>query len=164
MQMGASSIWGKDFLDSLMGVLFSPSRGLFIYQPWILLLLVPIFYKIEVPKMKSWIYPAVISIVLQVLIISAWLSWWGGTCWGSRLLSETIPFFALLVVIPVEFLLSRKKGRLVLVLFLGLSGAMHFNGVFGKGSTWAQDYPDKSKTEIEMLWDWKHPPFLYGLF
>src|SRR5262249_31099697 len=101
-------------LDSLWGVLASPSRGVLVYQPWLLLALAaPLARPWRVAGRAGlaalgWFCVAVIG--LQVALVSGWRCWWGGDCWGSRLVAEAVPVAALLCVGPVAVLWTKAGG------------------------------------------------------
>jgi hypothetical protein len=129
----ASGNWALS-RDSVLGVLISPARGLFVYQPWLLLgVLLPLCKRTptecaaESAKAPSgWIWCCTASIVLQVLLVANWKCWWGGACWGSRLLADVVPFAALLCLRPTRCLTQRRWGIRVLVVFGLLSAGLHF--------------------------------------
>ncbi len=156
-QIGSSN-WGLSG-NSLLGVLASPSCGLFVYQPWLLIGLVsglwslfalaPVMGRIGrmgpirpitgLPDNRilhsTWRWYCMALIVLQVLLVANWKCWWGGDCWGSRLLADVIPFCALLCLTPTRFLMERRWGIGSLVV-LGLvsiyihSCAFHSESIF----------------------------------
>ena len=96
-QMGASN-WGLSG-NSLLSVLASPSCGLFVYQPWLLIVALSPFVRnanTPLPRTSAAFPPAwgaycAVLIVLQVLLVANWRCWWGGDCWGSRLLADVVP-------------------------------------------------------------------------
>jgi hypothetical protein len=156
-QIGSSN-WGLSG-NSLLGVLASPTCGLFVYQPWLLIGLVSGFWCLAMlasgmgrigrigpicPIMgthvtkclpQGWGWNCAILIVLQVLLVANWKCWWGGDCWGSRLVADVIPFCALLCLKPTRFLMERRWGIVTLVV-LGLvsiyihSCAFHSESIF----------------------------------
>jgi hypothetical protein len=160
-----ASFWGAHPLDGLAGVLFSPARGLLVYQPWALLAVLPLISWVktpdttpgQVPPGWRWFCLAVIS--GQVALVSLWACWWGGSCWGSRLLAEVVPLLALLALQPMAQLWRSSPGR-GLVLSLGiLSFLMHAPGIYLHAGNW-NNIDDLDKRP-ERLWSWSHPPFLY---
>ena len=98
----SGSRWSADVAVPLAGILVSPGRGLLVYQPW--LILAPLAF---VPAIRSGgarrpaqgdqsagsLFRAG-AVVLLVGLISAWTEWWGGFCWGSRLVVEIVPLGA----------------------------------------------------------------------
>jgi hypothetical protein len=80
---------------ALAGLLFSPSRGLFIFSPFFLLS----FWQLIKYRKQNWEYG--IGVAAYILLTSCWDMWWGGTSHGYRMLIEIIPtlilFFALYV-------------------------------------------------------------------
>ncbi len=93
----------------LLGNLVSPSRGFFVYMPWVVL---PLVMTIFVPKV--WRNPLVqlcaLWFVLQVLIVSQANIWWGGGSFGPRLLTEAMP--AVLLFTAIVFNQVLKDGAL----------------------------------------------------
>jgi hypothetical protein len=141
-QMGASN-WGLSG-ESLLGVLACPSCGLFVYQPWLIVGLVSCFVYLvllarrasegqrcpslarranKTPPAWGWYCTALIA--LQVLLVANWKCWWGGDCWGSRLLAEVVPLCALLCLRPIHFLLDRRWGTGFLIVLGFLSIYIH---------------------------------------
>ncbi len=159
----SGGLWTLDLARPMAGVLFSPGRGLLIYQPWILLA-----FAVAIPAVRGriagmerspvrsgWSGFCVAFIMAQVVLISAWGIWWGGWCWGSRLVVDVVPFCALLCVRPIAALWGSRTGR-VLIVSLGLLALLtHLPAVYFLGCRWnvTADFPDSA-------WSWSHPPFL----
>jgi hypothetical protein len=102
--------------EGYLGVLVSPSRGLFVYSPVLALSLVGM--------VRAWRHgPAFARALalgppLAVLVIGRWVTWWGGHSWGPRLLADLAPILCFLLY-PLVPLLERR--RLLKVLFVVLS-------------------------------------------
>ncbi len=103
----------ENWRHTLIPLLFSPDHGLLVYQPWILLilaLLVPSVRKQWTSRTAdapaAWRWFCIAAIVPYLALVCSWYCWWGGACWGSRLVVETVPFFALLCL-PVVAALRR---------------------------------------------------------
>jgi hypothetical protein len=159
----AGKLWSLRPWEPLSGVLFSPARGLLIYQPWLILALAS-----AIPSVRSrvaslgspldppgWASFCGSAIVLHLLLISAWGCWWGGWCWGSRLVVEIVPIGALLCLRPVTALWASRRGR-ALVVALGLLGVLvQIPAVYFDAGRWnaTADVPDD-------LWSWSRAPFL----
>jgi len=81
------------FFSGVFGLLFSPSRGLFIFSPSVLLF----FFGLRSFKRKfpGLIFLCILLIVGKIAILAKWFSWQGGWCWGPRLLLPIIPLLML---------------------------------------------------------------------
>lgn len=131
------------FFEGLAGLLFSPGRGLFVYTP---LFLLALWRKPE--DRVQWI--AVSFAVAHVLLYARWPIWWGGHCFGPRLLAELSPVLVLSLL--------RVRIRVVFVALAVLSVGIQFVGAF--------HYPagrwDSSPAEIDVtparLWDIRDNP------
>lgn len=135
----------------LWDILSSPARGLLVYQPWLLLLLRGFQH--------PWQRMLGASIFLQCLLIASWPMWWGGHCYGSRLLAETIPLFGLLLLKPLDRI--RQSAGVWILAALGIAGlALHLPGAYGTATAW-NFQPTCVDAHPERLTDWSDPPFLY---
>jgi hypothetical protein len=92
------ALYGRDLPNGLAGVLFSPSRGLFAYLPY--LLLVPLGFRFPGwSRELGQLISASLGIVLGAYILAAsYAKWWGGWSLGPRLMTEAAPFLALLTL------------------------------------------------------------------
>lgn len=152
--------------ESVDGVLFSPGRGLFVYQPCLLLLGLrlwpPAGRHDGPPPPAGWAGFAAGMIAAHVVLVGSWPMWWGGFCYGSRLAAEVVPVAALFAVRPVGWLL-RTRGGWVLVAVVALAGfAVHAPCAYYDAWLW-NDAPVSVDTHPARLRDWSRPPFLYGL-
>jgi hypothetical protein len=153
--------------DTLIPLLVSTDHGLLIYQPWILLGL-----SLALPSVRrrlpdapadaasGWRWLCVAVIGSYLALVASWYCWWGGQCWGSRLVVETVPFFALLCLPCIAALRRLKWGRRVLVATALLAGFVQLTGVYLK-----TDFRDTQPALIgsdcpEPPGSWKHWPFL----
>jgi hypothetical protein len=133
-----SSFTGE-WRDTLVLLLVSLDHGLLVYQPWILLLAA-----LAVPRVRrrllatasdapaGWYWFCLLAIVPTLGLVASWNCWWGGDCWGSRLVIETVPFFALLCLPCVSALRQLAWGRGVLAATLVLAAFLHLTGVYLK--------------------------------
>jgi hypothetical protein len=168
-QMG-KEVWSSAIGWPLMGVLLSPARGMVLYQPWVALALLAFLpapgrgRRLVAPDLgcgeepKGWTGFCAVVIILQVGLIAAWSMWWGGWCWGSRLVSEVLPLLALLAVRPIAALGRSVPGRR-LVLTLTLAGfLMQVPFVYLGAIRW-NELADVDH-HPEALWSWSRAPFL----
>jgi len=155
--------WSGVQLTALKGLLFSPSRGLFVFFPQLLALPVALFHK----KMKSQRNPLLVLCIfwplLLVLLISAYPNWWGGVAFGPRLLVETIPAWTLLTAAAWGSLPGRvRKTAAVFFIILSLFG-IWINLVQGlhnrETALWSQ-FPNSIDYNVDRVFDWSQPQFL----
>lgn len=86
-------------LHGLAGILFSPGRGLLIYTPIALFALTAFLPAARENRAR---HPAVLTAcavfaVAQIAVVAKWPLWWGGYCWGPRLLTEIVPGLMVLI-------------------------------------------------------------------
>ena len=43
-------------------------------------------------------------VILQILIVSLWPTWWGGYSYGPRLIADALPWMALLAILGLAAL------------------------------------------------------------
>jgi hypothetical protein len=153
--------------ETLLPLLLSPDHGLLVYQPWIVLglamglpsvrRLAPAREPGEPPA--GWRWVCVASILLHLTLIASWNCWWGGDCWGSRLATETVPFFALLCLPSLAALRGLAWGRRLLLATALAAAFVHLTGVYLK-----VDYHDTQaglfSHRIERPGSWQNLLFL----
>ncbi|MGH9368075.1 MAG: hypothetical protein ACRD3M_10425 [Thermoanaerobaculia bacterium] len=82
--------------EGLAGLLLSPSRGLFVFSPFLLFCIpasVMAFRKGE-PRLYRYL---TVAVVLELALYSRWDNWWGGHTFGYRLLIELVPLLVLIL-------------------------------------------------------------------
>jgi len=119
---------GNPFIG-LAGLLFSPSRGLFVFSP-IFFFSVPGAVIAIGRRKEQPIYPyLVIGVVLLLLVYSKWTVWWGGHTFGYRLIIEILPALTIFLALAWEAALRQKVGlRVAFAIALVLSVYIHFLG------------------------------------
>jgi hypothetical protein len=152
--------------ENVAGVLFSPGRGLLVFQPWVLLLAMLAWRPAREAEgytfPRGWPVFAAGVFACHTLLIGSWPVWWGGFCYGSRLMAEVVPVAGLLAVRPAAFLFRTRWGWAV-VAAVGLLGfAVHAPCAYYDAWLW-NALPISADAHPERHWDWSRPPFLYGL-
>jgi len=161
----STRLWRFPDLSTTLGVLISPARGLFIYQAWSLLAfgwLVPRLARCWSRSAESersprgWQAYCGWGVAMHTLLIAAWNCWWGGHCWGSRLLSEIVPLLGLLVIPMVQIIGRFPVGHGVLLALLLIGPLPHLPCLFLESDRWNQ-----VSGQVADLWSWSNAPFLY---
>ena len=142
------------FINGFMGLLFSPARGLFIFSPIFILSLLYI-PKIFLKKEEKITKYLLISLVLLILAYSMWMVWWGGHCFGYRLIIESIPIWMILLIKSWTEIISKNKilaavfaVLIIISLYFNFLGAQVADCGFG-------DYPNNIDQHTERLWQIK---------
>ncbi|HNX48634.1 MAG TPA: hypothetical protein PKL08_00600 [Thermoanaerobaculaceae bacterium] len=182
---GASQAVSWNPLTALAGLLVSPGRGLFVYSPvflWALGALAASWMVVRRHRLGSsqppdgapsgvavLLPPALLAIGLNILGAAAWKEWAGGFTYGPRYLSDTLPFWGLVVAAAVIGLrpLAAARRRFALALawpLLALSVVFHMAGLLVnpyRGDAYsARIDPDHHP---ERLWGWRDFPPLDNL-
>jgi hypothetical protein len=113
---------GFNFLHpELFNVLFSYSKGLFVYTPICLLSLfgLLILYK----RSRYQFYGVLLYLILNVYVISSWWCWNYGCSFGTRAFIEHYPIFFLLLALLLSY---NKTGiRLITITLIILFSALN---------------------------------------
>lgn len=155
--------WNFFRARTIAGVLVSPSRGLFVYQPWAVLALATLSSRCSARERDTigrgptgWIGYAAVTGVLHIWLIAAWHDWSGGWCWGSRLLTDVIPLVGLLAVPTISRLLRVRGGSILLAAIALMGLSVHLPCVLRDAARW------NAVTDHDRdLWSWPNAPFLY---
>ena len=76
-------------LQGLYGLLLSPSRGLFIYEPWALLALGALaMARFSAGRIAERLSTLLLMWVLVLVVYSTYAEWWGGRVFGPRFLDD----------------------------------------------------------------------------
>ena len=91
------------FVVGLFGLLFSPGKSLFLFNPLTLLgcLSFALFFREQrkTALLFGWL------IISHLILFSFWGSWQGGMGWGPRLMLVVVPY----LILPIGFLLREYK-------------------------------------------------------
>jgi len=99
----------------VLGVLFAPSNGLFLWTPVILLGLIGLwFYK------KSF----AIIFLLELLIVASWSTWWQGASYSGRMFVGMLPLLAFGIAQVLSKLKIPKNALYLLVTTLSSINAL----------------------------------------
>lgn len=106
-----------EFASALPGVLFSPGRGLFVYFPAALLLLVLLALEPHLFA-DGFSLSGFASLALLIALTAAWPNWWGGYSYGPRLLTEAQPLVLLLLGVGIRGIETRVRQHVFLAMLI----------------------------------------------
>ncbi|MEO6324964.1 MAG: hypothetical protein ABIT01_12585 [Thermoanaerobaculia bacterium] len=150
-QMIGSGRFGHFHLAGLAGILVSPSRGLFVYSPILLLGVVGLFRLSQSGASEhaaSLLWHAAFFVPALLVLCVWWPKWWGGHSFGYRLVSELIPVLLLPAALAWEAAQSPLRA-----LALGLavvSIGIHSLGTYAPSAF--NSVPDNIDQHPERLW------------
>ena len=158
----ANRFFANDMSSGLDGLLFSPTRGLFVFSPFLLFL---IFTWKHLPsdRAERGLTLAMIAGVIAQILLYSKIDWRGGISWGPRFLTDLLPLLFWMLA-PVVAALQRA-GRASFVAAVAIAIAIESVGAFAyTGVTDAPIYavpsgPDK----LRAAWEWRNAPFVASL-
>lgn len=104
---GVASIWQTPPWIGLPGLLISPSRGLFVYSPF-LLAAIPGGIMCWRGQRWAWLRPIAVAVPIIVLLESLHFDWWGGWSFGYRHLVDLSILLVALVGPATEKVFRRR--------------------------------------------------------
>lgn len=159
-----------DIISRFLGLIVSPGRGLLVYTPVVLVVVVLVICYWRILPRRSLALLATTNILAQIALVMNWTMWWGGHSYGPRLLIETIPWFVLLGILGLRAAQDRALSAtswfnwrspyaLGAAALLTLSVVINARGALDWGTLEWNGLPDIDQN-TGRLWDWGKPPFL----
>jgi len=154
------------FPAALPGHMISPSRGLLIYCPLVLAVAHLVWKHWSRLPERPLVLAGVGVFFAHWVLVSTFEHWWGGYCYGARLMTDVVPWIVLLGVLSLSAALAAGPGALN-ALERRLMGALVvasvvINGVgaISKGAAQWNDAQQRPGFE-QKLWDWHDPQLLH---
>jgi hypothetical protein len=159
---GVASAWSASIWEGLLGILVSPSRGLFVYSPVLLFPAAGLILWLVRRRggFLAWAAAAVGVVVGTVALFSVW---WGGHSFGPRLLADILPALVLGLVPIWRAVWGSHVLRTLLVaaftvsLLVEVVGSFHFPA--SRDVDWNTSPKDVDFAH-ERLWEWRDPQLL----
>jgi len=157
-------------LHGLQGNLISPSRGLLIFCPFVVVVLGGVVFKLRQLVQQPLFWLLAVWSGSHLLGASIKGYWWGGYSFGPRLLTEMMPPIALLAALVWERLRDSgqpsKVARRWAFAYLLLGGVaiwIHvWQGLFNPAPRLWNVMPELERNP-HLIFDWRHPQFLARL-
>lgn len=142
----------------LLGLLVSPSRGLFVYCPLALLALGALSRRTQ-PTALRWF---ALALPAYALFFAGSRLWWGGYSYGPRLFTDVMPLVVLCALPLAQRLWQRRGGRALLVIGAAWGIGVQAIGVYGDDNDW-NNAPVSVDRQTSRLWSWSDPQILRAL-
>ncbi len=94
---GSPDLWQTPFFRGAAGLLFSPSRGLFVFSPFFLLVPFGLYKIFRDPQFRS-LRPVCIGSLAIMILQCKWFDWWGGWTYGYRPWLDAVPVLMLCLI------------------------------------------------------------------
>ena len=142
-------------LEGLAGLLISPSRGLLIYSPFLILSFLS-FGLIQKEQAKLFYQFCGLVFILFIVSLSMWRYWDGGWGFGTRMLTDALPYACLLLIPAFQRLGHRAR---FVVLATGVYAALVQSfGLWDYGVRWHWHWDNWTYN----VWDWvENEPLFY---
>jgi hypothetical protein len=155
---------GGSFWVALYGNLFSPSRGLFIYSPFLLAIWACFQYSEKNWKFnRSWFLIAAVWPVVHLVMISRFPHWWAGWSYGPRLMTDVMPGLFLLSIYTWPTNYQNMLSKFLIALLVITSALSIFintrQGLFNRYVSLWNSEPGIDEFR-KYLFDWKYPQFM----
>jgi len=159
---GSRGFFHLDIFAGILGLLFSPTKGLFVFSPFLIFLPLGLTRVFRDERTRGLAAAALAAIVLQVLLYAK-ADWRQGDSWGPRWLTDMVPLLVWLLV-PAWAAMS-KAVRPVFVAAVGAAIVIEAIGAFwytGESNVaiWASDH---GPHPMRPAWELRNAPFLAEL-
>lgn len=150
-----------------IGLLVSPSRGLFVYSPALIVAVVGLVLAWRRPERPG----ATLLRASSLAVVGVWLVhgsiafWWAGHTYGNRYLADVLPVLAVAMAFAIEAgVLASPFALMAFVLAVAWSALLQFAGAGWYYEPWDGRHwdltPDIDDTP-ERLWMWDDPQWLF---
>lgn len=163
---GSDDLWQSAIWESLPGLFISPSRGLIFFSPVLLFGFVGAVIAWRDPRFRPLI-PLQVATVLLILMAARWYDWWGGSTYGYRPIVDMAPFFALLMIPVIEWVVANRRMRVLFGALLIWSITVQFIGAYSYSVTgWTEQWWNEKRDnnpDKDSLWQWTRPQIAYHI-
>jgi hypothetical protein len=153
---GVTSSFSYEPWIGMLGLLVSPSRGILIFSPVVLLVLAGVRRSLNAPLDLGlgWLLAA--SAALFV-VYGSYSVWWGGFTFGPRYMLDLLVPLTPAAAFGVEAARSRPWSRWISTMLLGWSVVVAATGAFMYPNDAWNTSPESVDTHHERLWNWRDP-------
>jgi hypothetical protein len=149
-EVAQTDFWSTPVFEGLANILFSPSRGLFIYSPVLIFGIIGII--------RCWTKSGTlllrylsVGVIANILLYSKFFCWWGGYTYGPRLLADITPILCLFFV-ETKFLFTKSFFKIAFLILAAFSITAHAIGSYADHMRWNVDF--EINTHPEAGWYW----------
>jgi hypothetical protein len=149
-EVAQEDFWSTPVFQGLTNILFSPSRGLFIYSPVLIFAIIGMILSWKKSGTLLLRYLSV-GVVANILLYSKFFYWWGGYTYGPRLLADITPVLCLFLI-ETKSLLTKSVFKIAFLILAVFSIAAHSIGGYADHMQWNADLQINSHPEVGWYW------------
>jgi hypothetical protein len=154
---GGTGFWSGSMLEGLSGLLFSPSRGLFIYSPIFLFSMLVLILSWQ--RAGSGLLRCLsVGVAGTLLLYSKWFMWWGGWSYGPRLIADLAPVLVFALYPTRSWIVERRLVRGLFLCATFWSIYAHGLGAFIDDNRWNARVEAQIYRNPQRAWDWQDNP------
>jgi hypothetical protein len=159
---------GANFSEGLLGNLFSPSRGLFVYSPVLLFAFSGFAMALRDREQRPLNLTFAAIVAGHSIIIGAASMWWAGHSFGPRFMTDIVPIFCYFVAFNFRLfesgetqtaLLTRSGVHAGITLLAFASIAINAQGALRPATMRWNVAPGNIDRDPARAWDWRDPQF-----
>jgi hypothetical protein len=166
------------FFESVAAQLVSPSRGLLIFSPIVLVGLAGLMIARRRKSLTPLDVLSAVAIPCYLIAIALFPVWWAGTSFGPRFMTEALPFSLVLSIPFVDWVVAWRTeksdnrpqiyrvGVIGLVVVLVFSVFVNAQGALLSSTIcWNLKAPGVASVDEDpaRAWSWSNPQFVYGV-
>lgn len=149
---------GPSFLEAAAANLVSPSRGLFVFAPFLA-------FGLCGRDRDPLRWAALCVVGLHLACVSAFDEWWAGHSYGPRFMSDTVPYLVYLTAIWLRSLggrpcWERRALAGVFAVTVALGFWINWRGATSRSPHGWNVSPVNVDRDPTRVWDWSDPQFL----
>ncbi|QDU20716.1 hypothetical protein [Urbifossiella limnaea] len=164
----AGMIDGRDVAERFFWLMLSPSRGLLVYCPFLVVVAgMLVAFRGTLPD-RPLLAPALLAVGVHTAVFSCYVGWYAGWSYGPRYFCDVLPWFVLLTVLAVRGMLADDgRGRRALALAALAATTVWCVWVHGRGAnvpaTWMWNDRVNLVGDEPAMKEWRYPQFLAGI-
>ena len=153
-----------DFFDTLLGLLISPSRGLYLFLPYLFLLFLTAFKWKSFNTQKKEILVLSLIVIIYIFYYSTYSIWHGGFNYGPRFLTDLLPIFMILLAKITWIYYQNRIYQTILFILSLIAFFIHIQPLLNdEFLKWETCY-FKNKNHLQKIWDWEYPVFSLNFY
>ncbi len=153
--------YATNLMEALVGNLISPSRGVFVYSPVLILSIYGFiqFFPCKNDMFNSLVFLVLVIIFCHWLLISSFPIWWAGHSYGPRFFADMMPLFMYPIVLVFEKIISLQTTKKLVILvaiapLIMFSFYVHYKGAYIHAVYEWNVTPTNIDSDSDRLWDW----------